>query len=131
MWSPDPHELARWQLERDRAGTSRFPGLFERKISRMAVSPLAYLRGSAPLFYRPLAEHPELRGGPDDTGWICGDAHLENFGVYRTDAKKSDGKSEEKVVFDVNDFDEAVIAPLRFDVLRLCTSLVLGARQLG
>lgn len=132
MWTPDPLELATWQLERDRAATARFPGLFERKFARMAPSPVAYLRGSAPLFYRLLSEHPELRGGPSDAGWICGDAHLENFGVFRTEPDKMEGpRSGVQVVFDVNDFDEAVVAPFRYDVLRLCTSLILSARQLG
>jgi uncharacterized protein (DUF2252 family) len=132
MWNPNPLELARWQLERDRAATERFPGLFERKLARMVVSPLAFLRGSAPLFYRLLSEHPELRDGPAGEGWLCGDAHLENFGVYRTESEKAtEGRPEPTVVFDVNDFDEAVVGPFRYDVLRLATSMVLAARQLG
>src|SRR5512141_2058782 len=48
---PDPIALAQQQLDRDRSATARFPGLFERKLARMAASPLAYLRGTAPLFY--------------------------------------------------------------------------------
>jgi uncharacterized protein (DUF2252 family) len=133
MWNPNPLELARWQLERDKAATARFPGLFERKLARMGLSPLAFLRGSAPLFYRLLSEHPELRDGPAGEGWLCGDAHLENFGVFRTESEKKtpEGRTEPTVVFDVNDFDEAVIGPFRYDVLRLATSMVLAARQLG
>lgn len=134
--NPEPVELARWQFERDRRATSSFPGLFERKIARMSVSPLSYLRGAAPLFYKLLADHPEFREGPDGEGWLCGDAHIENFGAYRTSApdparSNGNGKEDEPVVFDVNDFDEAVIGPWRFDVLRLATSLVLGGRELG
>jgi uncharacterized protein (DUF2252 family) len=129
VFTPDPIELARWQLERDREASARFLGLFERKVARMAASPLALLRGAAPLFYRLLAEHPELSDGPDGEGWICGDAHVENFGVYRTSDKRRG--DEEPVVFDVNDFDETVVAPWRFDVLRLVTSLVLAGRELG
>jgi uncharacterized protein (DUF2252 family) len=34
-------------------------------------------------------------------------------------------------VFDINDFDESVIGPWRYDVLRLLTSLILGGRELG
>src|SRR5262245_46644129 len=127
MVRPSPIELADWQLARDREATARFPDLLEHKLRRMSVSPLAYLRGSAPLFYRLLAEHPELSKGPRGKGWLCGDAHLENFGVFRTDAKKSRTHAgEEAVVFDVNDFDEAVVGPWRIDVLRLVTSLILG-----
>jgi len=132
MWTPDPLELAEWQLARDRARAADFAGLFERKVARMLPSPVAYLRGSAPLFYRLLGEHPELRSGPDDSGWICGDAHLENFGAFRVDPGPNDAhRAGNHVVFDVNDFDEALVAPFRFDVLRLSTSLILSARQLG
>jgi uncharacterized protein (DUF2252 family) len=126
MLSPDPLQLARRQLQRDRASTRAF-GLFERKVARMAVSPLAYLRGTAPLFYALLAEHPELAAGPAGEGWLVGDAHLENFGAFRC----ADARGVEAVVFDVNDFDEAIIGPLRWDVVRLLTSVILGGRELG
>src|ERR1041385_4234583 len=132
--NPNAIELARWQLERDRAAASRFKGVFEEKRARMAASPLAYLRGAAPLFYRLIAEHAELREGPVGEGWLCGDAHIENFGAFRTDAPARDSNGEsgdEPVVFDVNDFDEAMVGPWRYDLLRLVTSLVLGGRELG
>src|SRR5947207_15920897 len=109
MPRPDPIELGLRQLTRDRARKLAVPGVMERKIEKISASPLAYLRGSAPLFYELLAEHPELAEGPDDTGHLCGDAHVENFGVYRTarvkskDATSSAEASE--VVFDLNDFD--------------------------
>ncbi|HWZ92619.1 MAG TPA: DUF2252 family protein [Polyangiaceae bacterium] len=126
MLAPDPLQAARRQLERDRATTQTF-GLFERKLARMAESPLAYLRGTAPLFYALLAEHPELATGPAGEGWLVGDAHLENFGAFRS----ADARGSESVVFDVNDFDEAIIGPLRWDVVRLLTSVILGGRELG
>jgi uncharacterized protein (DUF2252 family) len=62
---------------------------------------------------------------------LCGDAHLENFGAFRDEAKKSTKGDTSPVVFDVNDFDEATIGPWRIDVLRLTTSLLLGGRELG
>jgi uncharacterized protein (DUF2252 family) len=134
--SPNPLKLAEKQLERDKTATAWFPGLLERKLTRMAASPLSYLRGAAPLFYGLLAEYPEFRDGPGGEGWLCGDAHLENFGVYRTE--RGEGKSnrgatteEDPVVFDVNDFDETFMGPFRFDVLRLVTSLILGGHELG
>ena len=34
-------------------------------------------------------------------------------------------------MFDLNDFDDAIIGPLYYDVLRLSTSLILGGRELG
>jgi uncharacterized protein (DUF2252 family) len=132
MLFPDPAQLAQRQLARDRSDTSRFVGLFERKVGRMTASPLAYLRGTAPLFYGLLKSHPALRKGPPGEGWLCGDAHLENFGVYRTTPRSRPKASKPTpVVFDVNDFDEAIIGPWRYDVLRLVTSLILGGRELG
>jgi uncharacterized protein (DUF2252 family) len=131
MIRPSAIDLADWQLARDRRATSRFPGLFEHKLERMSTSPLAYLRGAAPLFYKLLADHPELAGGPRGEGWLCGDAHLENFGAFRTEGARSTTRSGENVVFDLNDFDEAIVGPWRVDVLRLVTSLILGGRELG
>lgn len=122
--SLDPEHLALAQLARDRARTKRFPFLGTRKLDRMSRSPLAYLRGAAPLFYEALALEPALAAGPDERGWMVGDLHLENFGAYRV------GRGDE-VVFDLNDFDEATIGPLRYDVLRLVTSLILGGRTMG
>jgi uncharacterized protein (DUF2252 family) len=119
----DPIALVKTQLERDRARTKDFPQLLARKIARMRASALGFLRGSAPLFYDLLKARPELADGPAGEGWLCGDLHVENFGAYRPD--------EERVVFDVNDFDDAMQAPWRLDVVRLATSLILLARSRG
>ncbi len=135
----DPLALATQQLKSDRAKTARFPGLFERKVRRMSTSPLAFLRGAAPLFYTLLEERPELAKGPDGEGWLTGDMHLENFGAYRPDprsfgAPETQNKKEKRArlaTFDLNDFDDAVVGPFRFDVLRLTTSLILAGRELG
>ena len=127
MLAPDPLRHAERQLARDDAATRSFPQLLSRKLARMAASPLAYLRGAAPLYYELLVEHPELGEGPSGDGWLIGDAHLENFGAFRT----ADASGTESVVFDVNDFDEAVVGPFRWDVVRLLTSVILGGRELG
>ncbi|MDB4934190.1 MAG: hypothetical protein JWP87_1162 [Labilithrix sp.] len=138
----DPGVLADRQLTLDRERTKRFPDLFVRKLQRMSASPLAYLRGAAPLFFEILATRPELGEGPAGEGWIVGDMHLENFGAYRPDplgtaeptSTRGGGASSKKqrvVRFDLNDFDDAIIGPWRLDVLRLTTSLLLGGRELG
>lgn len=129
MRGVDPMALARRQLILDRARTQRFPRTYDRKIARMRASPLAFLRGSTPLFYEIMAADPDLRAGPPGEGWIAGDAHLENFGAF---VPEMDARMEcADVVFDLNDFDECIIGPLRLDLLRLGTSLLLGARELG
>jgi len=52
--------------------------------------------------------------------WIQGDLHAENFGTY-LDAGG-------RLVFDVNDFDEAYLGHLD-DAMRFCASLALLCRQ--
>lgn len=129
---PDPADLADRQLALDRERTKRFPFTFTRKLQRMSASPLAFLRGAAPLFYELLKERSDLADGPGGEGWIVGDLHLENFGAYRPDPTTGGkhGKAH-TAVFNLNDFDDTLIAPWRFDVLRLTTSLLLGGRELG
>jgi uncharacterized protein (DUF2252 family) len=135
MLSLDPVRLAKRQLEIDHERTARFPHLVEHKAARMSASPLAMLRGSAPLFYEVLEGHPALREGPAGEGWLVGDAHLENFGAYRSGAlsiaESKETRAKESVVFDLNDFDDAFVGPWRIDVLRLATSLILGGREIG
>jgi uncharacterized protein (DUF2252 family) len=135
MLTFDPIRLARRQIEIDRERIGGAAHLFEHKTARMVASPLALLRGSAPLFYELLARHPALSEGPAGEGRIVGDAHLENFGAYRAGALKisetQESHQKESVVFDLNDFDDGVVGPWRFDVLRLLTSLMLAGRELG
>lgn len=119
----DPATLAQGQLARDRAATRRRPELFARKVARMTATPFALLRGSAPLYYEVLLSAPELCPSTDGIGWIVGDAHVENFGAFQPDG---DG-----AVFDLNDFDETAIGPMWLDTLRLATSVLLAARELG
>jgi uncharacterized protein (DUF2252 family) len=128
----DPQQLAERQLEIDRGRTLRLPELQARKLTRMSASPLAFLRGAAPLFYEILKARGELARGPEGEGWLVGDAHLENFGAYSPDASRPPGITGKRAaVFDLNDFDEAVRGPWRWDVLRLSTSLILAGRELG
>ena len=54
-----------------------------------------------------MAEHAPLDLGPAILQ--CGDLHLENFGAYQTD----DGEFR----FDINDFDEALVAPCSLDLV--------------
>jgi len=87
------------------------------KLKRMASHPFAFFRGTDHLY---AAAWPELR--PPDPGPnipICGDLHLENFGAYHTD----DGE----LLYDINDFDEAVVGPCSLDLVRCATSILLAA----
>jgi uncharacterized protein (DUF2252 family) len=126
----DPAALALKQLGRDLRRLGPKHWLFLHKCERMAPSPFDFLRGSAPLFYAALRRAPHLAAGPKGDGWLAGDLHLENFGVYRPQTLLDDARAS-TVAFDVNDFDDAFVGPQRLDVLRLLTSTVLAARTWG
>jgi uncharacterized protein (DUF2252 family) len=127
----DPRRLAERQLQIVRERTLRFPFLLAHALARMSSSPLAFLRGDAQLFYEILAADRDLAGNSPASGWIAGDAHLENFGAFRPAAPADERLPRKKSVFDLNDFDQAVEGPWRWDVLRLTTSLILAGRELG
>ncbi|MFE0646142.1 DUF2252 domain-containing protein [Streptomyces sp. NPDC058877] len=96
------------------------PAAFRVKFRKMAGSAFAFYRGTACLFYADLAR--EAHGGPyldERTGrvWIHGDLHAENFGTYMD--------ANGRLVFNVNDFDEAYIGPFTWDLKRLAASLAL------
>lgn len=87
------------------------------KLDRMQQDVFAFFRGSDHLF---AANWPKL--SPPDPGpsiLICGDLHLENFGGYRTEGGK--------FLFDVNDYDEAVVGPCSLDLVRCATSILLAS----
>ncbi|MGS0757240.1 DUF2252 family protein, partial [Roseateles sp. GG27B] len=90
------------------------------KYRAMRASPFAFLRGSCHLFYARLQRGGVFKSAP--AVWVCGDLHLENFGSYKGDNRL--------VYFDVNDFDEAALAPASWDLLRFLTSLRVGITRL-
>jgi uncharacterized protein (DUF2252 family) len=94
------------------------PAAFRAKFRKMAADPFAFYRGSACLFYADVAER-EDPWADARTGriWIQGDLHAENFGTYMD----GDGR----LIFDVNDFDEAYLGHFTWDVTRFAASLAL------
>src|SRR5258708_30379585 len=85
----------------------------------MTTSPFAVLRGSSVVMAQDLAATP-VSGIQVQ---LCGDAHLNNFGIYAT--------PERNQVFDVNDFDETLPGPWEWDVKRLAASIVVAGRTNG
>jgi uncharacterized protein (DUF2252 family) len=110
---PDPLKL----LAENNRG--RQAHLIPLRMGRMAASPFAFLRGSACVMASDLSRTP-ISGIPVV---IDGDAHLNNFGMY--------GTPQREVVFDLNDFDEAVIGPWEWDLKRLTASVNVAGRQNG
>jgi uncharacterized protein (DUF2252 family) len=98
------------------------PGAFRTKFRKMAADPFAFYRGSACVFYADVAD----RGDPwaderTSRVWIQGDLHAENFGTYM------DGSG--KLIFDVNDFDEAFVGHFTWDLQRFAASVALMCWQ--
>ena len=97
----------------------RVPTLVALKDQLMAASPFGYFRGAVPV----MAYDLSLTGNTGICNQLCGDAHVRNLGAFAA----PDGR----MVFDINDFDETIIAPFEWDVKRMATSLVLAGRGAG
>ena len=98
----------------------REPERLALKYQRMRANAFAFFRGTCHLFYEDW-----VKGGPLDAAplaWLSGDLHLENFGSYKGDNRLG--------YFDLNDFDEAYLAPASWDLARFTTSLYLAADTL-
>ena len=106
-------------IRRNNAG--RDPERLAMKYAKMRQSPFVFLRGACHLFYDVLPDVPALSKAP--LAWCCGDMHFENFGSYKGDNRL--------VYFDLNDFDEAALAPCTWDIIRLLTSICCGAEALN
>jgi len=84
----------------------------------LAADPLAFLRGT---FYWWLVRWDQLMPAPIRQApaiLSIGDLHIENFGTWRD--------KEGRLVWGVNDFDEAHTFPITQDLVRLATSILLA-----
>src|SRR6478609_181136 len=98
------------------------PAAFRAKYRKMARDPHAFYRGSACLFFNDVTgERDEWAAHGAERIWIHGDLHVENFGTYLN----SDGR----LVFDINDFDEAYVGRFTWDLQRFAASLALVGWQ--
>ncbi|HLP90559.1 MAG TPA: DUF2252 domain-containing protein [Nostocaceae cyanobacterium] len=98
----------------------RDEALVKQKYAKMRVDVFSFYRGTCHLFYEDFPKYSPLNSAP--SVWICGDLHLENYGSYKGDNRL--------VYFDINDFDEAVLAPCTWDLARFTTSIVVGSHVL-
>jgi uncharacterized protein (DUF2252 family) len=97
------------------------PEKVQLKYEAMADNAFRFFRGTCHLFYEDLAAAEPLPLSP--LAWICGDLHIENFGSYKGDNKL--------VYFDLNDFDEALLAPASYETVRMVTSIFIAFDNLG
>ena len=98
------------------------PHAFRVKFRKMASDPHAFYRGSACLFFADVTPTKDPYTHEQAAHiWIHGDLHVENFGTYLN----SDGR----LVFDINDFDEAYVGHFLWDLQRFAASLALVGWQ--
>src|ERR1700739_3899826 len=99
--------------------SSRDKDLLKFKYAALTESPHRFFRGTCHLFNSylstSLSKEPKV--------WCCGDMHLENFGSYKG--------GNRLIYFDINDFDEATVAPCTIDLIRLCVSIFLSGTDLN
>lgn len=93
------------------------PADLERKHELMRRDPFRFFRGTYFRFVERFTEIcPELVGAPRVAA--VGDLHIENFGTWRD--------REGRLVWGVNDLDEADRLPYTVDLVRLSTSALLA-----
>jgi uncharacterized protein (DUF2252 family) len=123
-----PEALGGWVAPADRrnpvtrlleGNAGRDEALVPLRMTRMASSPFAFLRGSASVMAADLAVFPS--SGLDVI--LDGDAHFNNFGLF--------GTPDAQVVVDLNDFDEVCIGPWEWDLKRLTASIEVAGREIG
>ncbi len=94
------------------------PDAFRVKYRKMAADPFAFYRGTACLYYHDVTQREDPYVDEQSSAiWIHGDLHAENFGTYMSSAGR--------LVFDVNDFDEAYVGHYTWDLMRFVASLAL------
>ena len=83
----------------------------------MRADAFAFFRGTNPLFLSLLPRQDPLFRAPAIL--TCGDLHLENLGAFKGDNRL--------VYFDLNDFDEACLAPFTLELVRFIASIYMAA----
>lgn len=95
------------------------PELLPLRHQRMLASRFAFFRGTAELMEQDLKRQHQS----NMPIVICGDAHVNNFGFYAS--------PERKLLFGLNDFDEARIGNWESDLKRLLVSIELAGEENG
>jgi uncharacterized protein (DUF2252 family) len=98
----------------------RIPEMVAIKYKLMADNAYRFFRGTCHLFYEDLAAADTLPKSPQT--WICGDLHIENYGSFTGNNRL--------VYFDLNDFDEAALAPATWELVRMVTSIFIAFESL-
>ncbi len=87
------------------------------KLQLLRMDPFAFFRGTNASFLGLLPRSNRLFEAPRTL--VCGDLHFENFGAFKGDNRLC--------YFDINDFDEACVAPFTIDIVRFLTCIRVAA----
>lgn len=90
------------------------------KYCLLACASFPFFRATNYLFWHDFSEDKRLKefGNSQTKIWISADLHVDNFGAFNN--------AQEEVIFDLNDFDESVIADYQYDLWRMATSIILA-----
>ncbi len=103
---------------RARLGADLVEADLETKHKKMRENSFVFLRATYWRWVETIPETcPDLMSAPQVLG--VGDLHVENYGTWRD--------AEGRLVWGINDFDEAFEMPYTLDLLRLATSALLAA----
>jgi Uncharacterized protein conserved in bacteria (DUF2252) len=110
------HRYERWMGKH----TAVVKADLQSKHELMRKSPFTFLRAT---FYRWVELCPELCSETTRAPVVIsvGDLHVENFGTWRD--------AEGRLIWGVNDFDEAYPLPYTNDLIRLATSVHLASKE--
>jgi len=112
------------ELDAHNAGLT--PALRAEKYGLMEQDLFSFYRGSNDLYWLDFGTSAQLStyGSAAATRiWLGGDMHADNMGAFTND--------QGTVVYDLNDFDEAVLGDYQLDLWRAAVSLVLMMRDNG
>lgn len=107
------------QWMRSLLGTGLVEADLARKHEKMRESPFVFLRATYWRWAETVLDAcPEVASAP--AVLAVGDIHVENYGTWRD--------AEGRLVWGINDFDEAARMPYALDLLRLSTSALLAGQ---
>lgn len=96
----------------------------EVKFCAVTQDPFYFFRGTNHLYYRDMYILKEFDAGLrkyEQSTWIQGDLHNQNYGSFDS--------AQKKVAFNINDFDEAVVADFQYDIWRFVASTIITLRD--
>eukprot|EP00397_Hematodinium_sp_SG-2012_P034459 GEMP01036966.1.p1 GENE.GEMP01036966.1~~GEMP01036966.1.p1 ORF type:complete len:578 (+),score=106.24 GEMP01036966.1:76-1809(+) len=91
------------------------------KFCTITSNPFAFLRGTNHQYFRDMRRFEEMNPRLKKyrvLTWIQGDLHVDNYGAFET--------ASGDIAYNINDFDEAVIADFQYDLWRFTISLLLS-----